>query len=68
VGVAVSDGLTKRDLFAMAALQGILACQGYSKPENAARHAVAYADALLKELGTGYHPSDESVFPYRRTD
>lgn len=48
-GTAVSFGLTKREMFAMAALQGILA-----KPEvsmnYAAEDAVKFADELIAEL------------------
>lgn len=51
----VEGGLTKREMFAMAAMQGILsACQGYTnKPndmEHIARTATRQADALLKAL------------------
>lgn len=50
-----NHGLTKRELFAMAAMQGMLsACLGISGHENdvtnLAQVAVKYADALLKEL------------------
>ena len=51
---ALYNGLTKREMFAMAAIQGILASltndtDGIS-PENLARSAVRNADALLAEL------------------
>lgn len=48
-------GLTKRERFAMAAMQGIFA-HGYTMPnegEEAARYAVQAADLLLKELARG---------------
>lgn len=54
----VDGGLTKREMFAMAAMQGLLS--GHSEyfhgngpvmiPEMVAKHAVEYADALLKQL------------------
>lgn len=47
-GVALADPLTKRELFAAMALQGLLAdpnCGG-----KAAETAVYYADQLIKEL------------------
>lgn len=45
-------GLTKREMFAMAALQGMLAHSGDSRylPETIASSAMAYADALLAEM------------------
>ncbi len=43
-------GLTKREMFAMAAMQGILARAGSPDRSVNARLAVEYADALLKEL------------------
>lgn len=48
----VSGGLTKREIFAMAAMQGIFA-HGYTMPNEsaeAAEYAVRAADCLLKEL------------------
>ena len=44
-------GLTKREMFAMAAMQGICANSSdrYTY-EQLAGHAVAHADALLKQL------------------
>jgi hypothetical protein len=42
-------GLTKREMFAMAAMQGILSCGNYTYV-HAASDAVKYADALLAEL------------------
>jgi hypothetical protein len=46
------SGLTKREMFAIAAMQGLLAKHGdddYSS-DSIAKYAVAHADALLKEL------------------
>ena len=50
-------GLTKREMFAMHAMQGLLASAADSDgqwtnagPDNVAFEAVAFADALLKEL------------------
>ena len=44
-------GLTKREMFAMAAMQGLCAHSGdYHKFEHLASDAVNYADALLAEL------------------
>jgi len=48
----ISKGLTKRERFAMAAMQGIFA-HGYTMPnegDEAAKYAVQAADYLLKEL------------------
>lgn len=49
-----SPGLTKRELFAAMAMQGILACSlpalTPDTPEDCAVDAVHYADALLAEL------------------
>lgn len=48
----VMGGLTKRERFAMAAMQGIFA-HGYTMPnesQEAAEYAVRAADCLLKEL------------------
>jgi hypothetical protein len=47
--VVVSQGLTKREMFAMAAMQGLLAKSEYTYVDTAT-DAVAYADALLAEL------------------
>ena len=47
------SGLTKREAFAMAAMQGICGDGipgSHHMPEQTARDAVAQADALLKEL------------------
>lgn len=43
-------GLTKREMFAMAAMQGILTRAGSPDRNMIAKTAVEYADALLKEL------------------
>lgn len=48
--VVYSAGLTKREQFAMAALQGILSCDNSEFTNVAAISAVAHADALLTEL------------------
>ena len=44
------NGLTKREQFAMTALQGILSCDNSEFTNVAAISAVAHADALLAEL------------------
>lgn len=49
-----TGGLTKRELFAAMAMQGLCANSihgSHHSFENTAREAVQYADALLKELG-----------------
>jgi hypothetical protein len=43
-------GLTKREMFAMSAMQGILSCDNSEFTHVAALSAVAHADALLAEL------------------
>lgn len=43
-------GLTKRELLAAMAMQGILARGTTGEPESRATHAIQHADALLKEL------------------
>lgn len=43
-------GLSKRELFAMAAMQGLLARAGDCSYEGLSRVAVKHADALLEEL------------------
>jgi hypothetical protein len=46
-------GLTKREAFALAAMQGLVgqyAQGGTTFSQTVAKHAVEYADALLKEL------------------
>jgi len=47
-----TDGMTKREVAAIAAMQGILAGGGVL-PSAAARAAVEYADALIAALGDG---------------
>jgi hypothetical protein len=57
----MSPGLTKREMFAMAAMQGLLA--GHSEyfhgngpvmvPVEVVKYAVIYADELLKQLDHG---------------
>lgn len=49
-GHTAFTSLTKREMFAMAAMQGILARTGSTDRNVNARLAVEYADALLKEL------------------
>ena len=46
----IEYGLTKRELFAAMAMQGILSGQLVEDPENTAYNAVLYADNLLEEL------------------
>ena len=43
-------GLTKREYFAAMALQGMLAEQWWTSPENLARCSTEAADALIKAL------------------
>lgn len=43
-------GLTKREMFAMHAMSGILARNGSIEPEILAIRCTQHADALLKEL------------------
>jgi hypothetical protein len=56
---SVSEGLSKREIFAMSAMQGLLANHDYNCPSrpkdivttmNTAKAAIHYADALLTEL------------------
>jgi hypothetical protein len=58
---SVSSGLSKREIFAMAAMQGLLSNPDYNCPSrpkdivttmNTAKAAIHYADALLNELST----------------
>lgn len=49
---ALADGMTKREFFAAAALQGLLAREPAYVHRGAAR-AVQYADALIKALNEG---------------
>lgn len=49
----VDGGLTKREMFAMAAMQGLCGNStpgSHHIPENLAKEAVQYADELLKQL------------------
>lgn len=47
-------GLTKREAFALAAMQGSLSHpQQHGKPKSVAIWAVKYADAMLAELANG---------------
>lgn len=47
-------GLTKREVFAMAAMQGLLTNDRWTgdSHESLAKSAILYADALLTELGS----------------
>ena len=47
---ALHNGLTKREMFAMAAMQGILTRSANTDRSSIARYSVEYADALLTEL------------------
>jgi hypothetical protein len=50
-GAAVTAGITKRDLFAAMAMQGLCArSEGCGNPREVAEGALRYADALLSEL------------------
>ena len=52
---SLCNGLTKREMFAMHAMQGLCACSipgGHNVPNSLAKDAVAYADALLAALET----------------
>lgn len=47
-------GLTKREQFSMAAMQGLCTHSGdYHTPQDLSSDAVMYADALLAELAKG---------------
>lgn len=48
-----APGLTKREVYAMAALVGILSEERWS-PETASKKAFQYADAMLAESRKGY--------------
>lgn len=48
------DGLTKREMFAMAAMQGL--CSAFSDTAEIAERAVKVADQLLKELENNQQP------------
>lgn len=45
-----SNGLTKRELFAAMAMQGMISNYGALDEDNAAKYAVSFSDALLAEL------------------
>ena len=50
---AANAGMSKREMFAMAAMQGILSNDGWpdnGSPQNVANAAVCFADELLKLL------------------
>ncbi len=50
-GDGFNDGLTKRELIAAMAMQGMLANPTFGCPKNvAAQHATQYADALIERL------------------
>jgi hypothetical protein len=49
-GDGFNDGLTKRELIAAMAMQGLLAGHPIYDPSGVARTAVAYADALIERL------------------
>ena len=53
VGNDMCTGLTKRELFAAMAMQGILASNMDGHPEEFSDWAVLNADTLLKELEDG---------------
>ena len=44
------EGISMREYFAAAALQGIISNGGYSNEKRAAELAVDFADALINEL------------------
>lgn len=51
--VESANGLTKREVFAMAAMQGILSNADWThngEPKHVASSAIAFADELLKQL------------------
>lgn len=48
-----ADGLTKREVMAMAAMQGLCTHGGYHTYSDMAHDAVVCADALLAELAKG---------------
>ena len=50
------EGMTKREVAAIAAMQAILTARhhlSFMKADKLAREAVVYADALIAELGEG---------------
>ena len=48
-----NTGLTKREAFAMAAMQGILAAGIITSVDEVADDAIAYTEELLNKLGEG---------------
>lgn len=54
-GFHYREGLTKRELFAAMAMQGMLAADDSQHPDYCARHAVRYANALLAALKEDSH-------------
>ncbi len=63
------EGLTKRELFAAMALQGILSCPvetgaipfGMSRGEHRARQAVKHADYLIQALNEDEHARQQAA-------
>ena len=51
-GELLANGLTKRELFAVLAMQGLLAGRGEDYPEKLAVAAVAHTDALIEVLAS----------------
>ena len=49
-GVELNKGLSKREYFAAMAMQGMLAEQYWTSPENLARCSTEAADALINAL------------------
>ena len=49
-GTYNNSGLTKRELIAAMAMQGLIAANYHVEYEDAAKHAVLHADALLEAL------------------
>jgi hypothetical protein len=50
IGPYMRNGLTKREAFAMAAMQGFIACRNNWDAEQIAAASIEQADALLAEL------------------
>jgi hypothetical protein len=48
--LATQEGLTKREIFAMAAMQGFLSSGKWSGEDETTEKAVLVADKLLKQL------------------
>ncbi len=51
--VTVFPGMSKREVFAMAAMQGLMASGEEARKEHVAPASVWFADALLAELAKG---------------